>query len=301
MTSSALIAPSVALALLFGPAADRPPVQTPSVSPTQPQPGEPAIAPANLRGEAAIAEPAPAPAAVEAPVDPEPQPTEPPTQPTETELPSWQADPQVPPSGDPSEVPFTDEWGAPLPPPEKPIPPKGGGFYFGAGMLFGAMITKQWVMSVTCEDVYCGWRGIADRVLGLGAMGMTVGGAWFDGRRAAYLAHDAGKPRKPLTGRRVAGWTMFAVGLGGWIADTVLYNICYSNADGPYTKIDGFTYTCSPVVSVVVLDLSTLVGAVGLGLGASGESQRRHHKKYEMSLAPWGGQGQAGLSLSGRF
>lgn len=296
---SALVSASVVLALLLGPPA-RPPVQSPTVSPTQPQPGEPAIAPAEIGGEAAIAEPEPAP--IDSPVAPEPQPTEPTPEP-DPGLPSWQNDPTEvpPPGGDPGEAVVVDDWGAPLPPPEKPIPPKGAGFYAGAAVFFGAMITKQWVMALTCADVYCGYRGIADRVLSAGVMGMAAGGGWYDGRRAAYLRHDAGKPPKSLTGRRAAGWTMFALGIGGVIADAVLYNVCYSSADGPYTKITGFSYTCSPVASVVILDLSTLVGAVGLGLGVSGESQRRHQKKYQMSLAPWGGRGQAGLSLSGRF
>jgi hypothetical protein len=301
MISSALVSTSVALALLFGPPGDRPHVQTPSVSPIQPQPGEPAIAPAQIEGEAAIAEPAPV----------EPGPADSPLPETDPGLPSWQeGEPtQVPPPDvDPSDVMVeagpVDEWGRPLPPPEKPIPPGGVGFYVGAGVLFGAMVTKQLVMGLTCEDVYCGYRGVADRLLGLGTMGMAAGGGWFDGRRAAYLRHDAGKPPKSLTGRRAAGWTMFALGLGGLIADTALYNVCYSSADGPYTKLRGFSYTCSPVTSVVLVDLSTLVGSVGLGLGMSGESQRRHQKKYGVSgvsLAPWGGRGQAGLSLSGRF
>jgi hypothetical protein len=311
MFSPALVLPSVALALLLGPPADsRPPVQSPqvpAVSPSQPHAGEPAIAPVRVEGEAAITEP-PAPA----PIDPgpatEPQPTEPaPTEPApEGELPSWQGDPTPSPgtdprAGDPADAPLTDEWGTPLPPPEKPSPPKGNGFYAGAGALFGVMITKQLAMGLMCEDVYCGWRGNMDRGLGLGVMGLAAGGGWFQGRRAAFLAHDAGKPAKPLTGRRAAGWTMFAVGLGGLIADAVLYNVCYSSASGPYTQLEGFTYACSPITSVVIVDFSTLIGAVGMGMGLSAESQRRHHKKYELSVAPWGGRGQAGLSLSGRF
>ena len=301
MVSSALVLPSVALALFLGPPA-RPPVQTPNVSPTQPQPGEPAIAPAAIEGEAAIAEPALTPEPIESlepePVEPEPEPEPGPG----SDLPSWQADPsELPPDGEPRDDVHVDEWGTPIAPPPKRGPPKGGGFFAGAGVLFGAMITKQWITALVCDDVYCGWRGNADRALGLGVMGLSFGGGWFDGRRRAYWAVDADKPAKKLTGRRAAGWTMFALGLGGLIADAALYNACYQNADGPYTKITGFTYTCSPVASVVVVDLSTLIGAVGLGMGTSAESQRRHHKKYQLSLAPWGGRGQAGLSLSGRF
>jgi hypothetical protein len=318
MLSPALVLPSVALALLLGPPADesrRPLVQspqTPAISPTQPDPGEPAIAPAEVAGERAFTEPAP--------IDPLPvQDPPPPTEPEPgSELPSWQSDPVPDPDSqqegptdttDTSDLPV-DEWGTPLPPPEKPIPPKGGGFYAAAGALLGVMITKQWIMALNCDDVYCGWRGNIDRGLGLGVMGLSVGGGWFQGRRAAYLAHDAGKPFKPLTGRRAAGWTLFAVGLGGLLADAVLYNICYSDAVGPYTKIEGFTYTCSPVTSVVIVDFSTLIGAVGMGVGLSAESQRRFHRKYENAAAtgrvqwnvsPWGGRGTAGLSLSGRF
>jgi hypothetical protein len=305
MFSSALVLPSVALALLLGPPADaRPPVQspqTPAMGPTQPHAGEPAIAPAHVEGEAAITEP-PAPAPIDPGPTAEPQPSEPAP---EGELPSWQGTTPTPDTqpaeGDPTDTLMIDEWGTPLPPPEKPSPPKGNGFYAGAGALFGVMITKQLVMGLMCEDVYCGWRGNMDRGLGLGVMGLAAGGGWFQGRRAAFLAHDAGKPAKPLTGRRAAGWTMFAVGLGGLIADAVLYNVCYSSAIGPYTKLQGFSYECSPIASVVIVDFSTLIGAVGMGMGLSAESQRRHHKKYEMAVSPWGGRGQAGLSLSGRF
>lgn len=307
MLSPALVLPSMALALLLGPPDASPPVQspeTPAISPTQPLVGDPAIAPSHVEGERAATEPA-APMPIEGPT-PEPQPAEPQPQP-EGELPSWQRPTPTPSpgmqpaQGDPSDTPLVDEWGTPLPPPEKPIPPKGNGFYVGAGALFGVMITKQIAMGLMCDDVYCGWRGNIDRGLGLGVMGLAAGGGWFHGRRSAFLAHDAGKPAKPLTGRRAAGWTMFAVGLGGLLADAVLYNICYSSAIGPYTQLEGFTYECSPVASVVIVDFSTLIGAVGLGMGLSAESQRRHHKKYEMSLSPWGGRGQAGLSLSGRF
>lgn len=319
MLSPALVLPSVALVLLLGPPADesrRPPVQSPQtsvISPTQPAPGEPAIAPADVGGERAVTEPAPIDPGPIAEPEPEPTPTEPAP---DSELPSWQSEPIPDPEDLPGGTtnPQVDEWGMPLPPPEKPKkrgPPKGGGFYAGAGALLGIMITKQWIMALTCEeDVFCGWRGNIDRGLGLGVMGLAAGGGWFQGRREAYWAHDAGKPAKPLTGRRAAGWTMFAVGLGGLLADAILYNVCYTGAVGPYTKLAGFSYTCSPVASVVIVDLSTAIGAVGMGMGLSAESQRKFRKKYDRaagpdrvtwSVAPWGGRGQAGLSLSGRF
>jgi hypothetical protein len=313
MLSPALVLPSMALALLLGPPDARPPVQSPAISPAQPLPGEPAIAPAGVEGERAVtSEPAPIDPGptTETPTETEPPPEGPAS---EGELPSWQRPGPAPGTpqaqGDPTDTPLVDEWGTPIAPPEKPIPPRGAGFYAGAGALFGIMVTKQLAMGLTCDDVYCGWRGNIDRGLGLGVMGLAIGGGWFQGRRAAFLAHDAGVPAKPLTGRRAAGWTMFALGLGGLIADTVLYNVCYSSATGPYTKLDGFKYTCSPVASVLVIDFSTLIGAVGMGLGLSAESQRKHHKKYESAKAarvqwlvsPWAGRGQAGLSVSGSF
>jgi hypothetical protein len=132
-------------------------------------------------------------------------------------------------------------------------------------------------------------------------MGFAGGGGWIQGKRVAWNREQAGKPVKNPVGRRAAGWTMFAVGLGGLLADAVLYNICYSSAIGPYTQLEGFTYECSPIASVVIVDFSTMIGAVGMGMGLSAESQRKFHKKYEMAVSPWGGRGQAGLSLSGRF
>ena len=94
--------------------------------------------------------------------------------------------------------------------------------------------------------------------------------------------------------------------MAGLITDTVLYNLCYEQAKGPYTQLNGFSYTCSPVASVVVIDFSTLFGAVGIGLGMSAESQLKAQKKSgadkpSVSIAPYGGRGGMGLTLSGRF
>lgn len=301
MISTAL---ALAVALLCGPPGERPPVQSPSITPIQPQVGEPAIAPAHVEsvpeGEAMPAEPPPGEPVVEQPpVEPEPQP-----EPGGNELPSWQSGPvePPPPTGDPTDVPLVDEWGVPVaPPPPKPLPPKGGGLYAGAGALLGIMITRQWITALLCEDVYCGWRGNFDRVMSLGVMGLAAGGGWLDGRRRAYIRHDEGLPPGNLVPRRAAGWTLFAVGLGGLIADTVFYNLCYQQALGPYTQLDGFRYTCSPIASVVVVDFSTAFGATGIALGMSAESQKKNRKKFDLALVPFGGRGQAGFSVGGRF
>ncbi|PRQ03530.1 Agglutinin receptor precursor [Enhygromyxa salina] len=305
MVSPALV---LAAALLLGPPSgdQRPPVQTPKVSPIQPQPGDPAIAPAHVETEAA-AEPTPMPADPTTPEpaiadepepapEPEPQPA---PEPGPTELPTWQSEPVVP--ADDGSPELLDEWGSPTLAPVKPEPRRGVGLYAAAGGLFGVLITRQWVTALSCDDPHCGHRGNADRVFGLALMGFAGGGGWLEGRRTAYLRHEADEPVKQPKGRRAAGWTLFAVGIGGLIADTALYNLCYERAVGPYTQVNGFRYTCSPITSVVVIDLSTALGAVGLGLGLSAESQLRNRKKYELSVAPWGGRGQAGLSLSGRF
>jgi hypothetical protein len=308
---SSLAPASLAVLLLLGPpSGEQPPVQSPKVSPTQPQPGDPAIAPAKIDSERATAEPAPGPEdpagePAIAPAETEPAPAE--TQPAETQpqpqpdgdLPSWQSEP-VTPAGETGDQPV-DEWGTPVEPEPDRGPPRGAGLYAAAGGLFGVIITRQWVTSLVCDDLYCGWRGNFDRALGLGVMGLAAGGGWLDGRRAAYLRHDAGEPPKRPTGRRAAGWTLFALGLGGLITDTVLYNLCYQQALGPYAEIEGFSYTCSPVISAVVTDFSTAFGAIGIGLGMSAESQLRARKKFDMSVAPWGGRGRVGLSLSGRF
>jgi hypothetical protein len=295
-------AQTLCVALLLGPpSGERPPVQSPAVSPVQPQPGEPAIAPAHVDHVAEQPEPLPPEQPQPDPATVEPAPTEPP--PDENgALPSWQSDPLPSDRGDPADIPPVDEWGTPIePPPPKPGPPKGGGLFGGAGAMLGVMVTRQWITALVCEDVYCGWRGNFDRVLSLGVMGLAAGGGWLHGRRRAYLQHEAGTPAKPPTGRRAAGWTLFALGFGGLIADTVLSNLCYQQAKGPYTQLSGFSYTCSPVASVVVVDISTLIGAVGIGMGMSAESQIRNRAKFDLAVSPYAGQGQAGLSLSGRF
>lgn len=300
--------PLLAVTLLLGA-----PVQKPSVTPVQPEAGEAAIAPAHVDTEAAAAEPAGQPIGAEPEpepeVQPEPEPEPAPAEPAPGELPSWQADPVTPPTGgpppiggDPSDLPLVDEWGMPIAPPPPPKgPPRGVGLFAAAGGLFAIMITRQWVTSLFCEDLHCGFRGNADRVMSLGVMGLAAGGGWLEGRHIEWKRGQADLPQKSVKGRRIAGWTLFAAGLGGLVTDTVLYNLCYEQALGPYTHIEGFSYTCAPDISAVVIDFSTLFGAVGIGLGMSAERQLRERARTELSLAPWGGRGQAGLTLTGRF
>ena len=297
-----------------------PPVQKPSVSPVQPITGEPAIAPADVDTEAAATQPDPAdpgaepdpgaapdPGAEAQPVDAEPGPdTEPAPDagPAEGELPSWEAEPVAPPPNV-DETDLIDEWGLPVaPPPEPKGPPKGAGLYAAAGGLFGVMITRQWVSSITSDDIHYGFRGNADRIIGLGVMGLAAGGGWIDGKHIAWKRDREGQPGDPKK-RRIAGWTLFSIGMAGLVTDTVLYNLCYEQAKGPYTQLNGFSYTCTPSGSVVVIDFSTIFGALGIGLGMSAESQLKsqasNKARTEVSLAPYGGQGGAGLTLSGRF
>lgn len=296
MTSASLLLIGT---LLLGPPSGE---GTPAITPTQPQPGEPAIAPAHVDTDPAGPEPMPAqPIEPESVVEREPSPAD-------GELPSWQQEPT--PGEQPSEaVPIAD-WTTPVDPQlvapaSKQAPAKGMSLFAPAIGLFGAMITSQLITGLTCEsDVYCGTRGWPWRVLGVAGMGFAGGGGWLQGKRVAWDRAQAGLGPKTLVGRRAAGWTMFILGLGGFAADTALYHICYDGARGPYTEITGFRYTCSPVISVVTLDLSTLLGAAGLGLALSAESQLRHQGKFDLSdlsLAPWGGRGQAGLSIGGRF
>src|SRR5690606_3046072 len=92
MTSASLF---LASALLLEPPAldpERDPSEdrTPVLTPTQPQPGEPAIAPARIEGERALTEPESSPPA-EPPIPVDPKPDQPDQ--LEGELPSWQADP----------------------------------------------------------------------------------------------------------------------------------------------------------------------------------------------------------------
>jgi hypothetical protein len=298
MTPAPLI---FAATLLLGPPTGEP--AEPVISPTQPQPGEPAIAPAQIDAERALTEPGPLPSAEQpdpaqpdpAQPDPEPDPDYVQPDPLPDALPSWE-DPHD------FESPFT---GPPLggygaPPPERP-PAKGAAFFVPAGVLFGVMITTQIVTATACEDAYCGSRGTPWRLMGLGVVGLAGAGGWLQGNHDAWRNARAAAPVKSLVGRRAAGWTMFALGVAGMIADTTLYMLCYDGARGPYTELEGFRYTCSPTISVVTLDLSTLVGATGLGLALSAESQLRNRAKFELSVAPWAGRGQAGLSLGGRF
>jgi hypothetical protein len=139
-------------------------------------------------------------------------------------------------------------------------------------------------------------------VLGFTTVGLAGGGGWLQGKRMAWDQGAAGTTARKPTARRAAGWTMFVLGVGGMITDTILYHRCYDGALGPYTEIEGFRYTCSPIISVVTLDLSTLLAAVGLGLGMSAEGQlHQRRRSFDVSVSPWGGRGQAGLSLGGRF
>lgn len=286
--------------------------EQPVISPTQPQPGEPAIAPARIDSERAGPEPEampadpvdPDPSAQPEPVEPEPADPDPSAQPeSEPALPSWESAPPEPgPEQGIDHQPIYDPYGQPVEPVEKP--PVGGGPMFGvAAGLVGITITRQWITAVVCLDVYCGNRGLGDDALMVGTMALAGYGGWRAGARKAWIESRDGAPPSRPTGRRAAGWTLFALGFGGFLADTVLYNICYSDALGPYTKIDGFSYTCSPEISAAVTDLTGLTSAVGLGLGLSAEAQIRTRSKWdaELSVLPYGGRGHLGLSLSGRF
>jgi hypothetical protein len=285
--------------LLLGTLLLGPPSETPVLTPTQPQPGEPAIAPAHVDAERAGPEPMPA-----LPSEPDPaiaNEAEPAPEPSE--LPSWQETPA--PEVQPNDSTPIVDWTTPLDPEVAAASkqaPTSGMAVFAPGMgVFGAMVVTQLITGLTCEDVYCGTRGWPWRLLGVATMGFGGGGGWLQGKRIAWDRAQAGKPAKNPVGRRAAGWTMFILGLGGLVTDSALYQLCYDDARGPYTEIVGFRYTCSPVISVVTLDLSTLVGATGLGLALSAESQLRHQGKLDLSFAPWGGRGQAGLSILGRF
>ncbi|MCA9680877.1 MAG: hypothetical protein KC457_01675 [Myxococcales bacterium] len=280
------------------------------ISPTQPQPGEPAIAPAVIEGERAGPEAMPA-----QPTDPVPvqQPQPPPDQ-----LPSWEAQPQPQPQPQPPPNGYDQAqpqpygydqpvpWTTPVqpPPPPVPKPPVGGAPLFGAAAgLFGLIALRQGITSAWCEDLYCGNRGIFDHVMMLGVTGLAAGGGWLEGKRVVWKREQAGLPPANPVGRRVSGWLMFSLGFAGIVTDFALYNACYSSAAGPYTKVDLFVYTCSPGLSAVITDLSGLVGGVGAGLALSAESQLRTQRAAgaRLRLLPQYGRNHVGLSLAGRF
>lgn len=273
-------------------------------------PGEPAIAPAKIEAEAATPEGTPAVAEPEGPgepaiepapevgpapgPEPDPPPPQPEVGPTEPALPSWQDSPTT--SGEVYPEPWEDPATF-----EKP-PGDGIGFMLLAGVAYGGAITRQWVSALRCDnDVYCGYRGITDHVLMFATAGLAMGGGWKHGNRKAWDLDRAGQPIPVPRGRRIAGWTLFAAGMAGVIVDLGLYNACYSDAKGPYTKIDGLSYTCSPVASVLVNDFSGLAAGLGGGLAMSAEAQIKYRQKLELTLLPRGGPGQFGLSLAGRF
>jgi hypothetical protein len=292
MTSASLMLTG---ALLLGPpSGDR---QTPVLTPSKTQPGEPAIAPAHVDAERAGPDPM-----LAQPTDPEPVAA---AEPEPSELPSWQAEPG--PTEGPREATPIADWTTAVdvevvPAQSKQAPPGGVGVFAPAIAMYGLMITTQLVAGTVCEqDAYCGTRGWPWRAMGFATVGLAGLGGWLHGTRVAWNRSEAGLPEKKLIGRRAAGWSLFVLGVGGMIADTALYQLCYDGRRGPYMELEGFRYTCSPMTSVVTLHLSTLVGATGLGLGLSGESQRRKQPKFDLSVAPWGGRGQAGVSVGGRF
>jgi hypothetical protein len=299
----------LALPVLMGVLAFGPPDEV--LTPTQPQAGEPAIAPAQIDAERAgragperLPTEPPAPTPVD---QPEPEPS----------LPSWQDDaapseepgegPSESPSERPEEPTAIADWTTPVDPTYvadpidsgDPGPRKGWGLIGAAGGMFGGMVLSQLFTGLGCTDVYCGTRGWPWRAMGLATVGLAGSGGWVVGQRLAWEQREGIRPVRSPTGRRAAGWSLFALGLAGMIADTALYQLCYDGQRGAYFEQEGFRYSCSPVISVVTLDLSTLVGATGLGLALSAEGQRRAAASF--SLSPWGGRGQAGLSLSGRF
>src|SRR5690606_4800149 len=212
------------------------------------------------------------------PVASEPEPVASEPAPAPSELPSWQETPAPNVPLDQA-TPIAD-WTTPVDPAvaaaSEQAPPPGMALFAPAIGFFGTMVISQLITGISCDnDVYCGTRGWPWRFMGIATMGFAAGGGWFQCQRIAWDRAQAGKPAKNPVSRRAAGWTMFILGLGGFVADTTLYHLCYDDARGPYTEIVGFRYSCSPVISVVTLDLSTLLGATGLGLALSAEGQLR--------------------------
>jgi hypothetical protein len=297
MTSATLL---LLGALLLGPPGGE--RQTPVLTPTQPQRGEPAIAPAVIDSERAGPEPEPMLAQPDE-LPPEPM-LEPDPEPEPDALPSWEEGPSP---ADPNESTPLADWQTPVDPnavrPQiNEGPAKGWGLIGAAGGIYGGMVVTQLITGFRCEaDVYCGTRGWPWRLLGLTTMGFAGGGGWIQGKRVAWNREQEGKPVKNPVGRRAAGWTMFVLGLAGFVTDAALYHRCYDGQQGPYFELAGFRYTCSPNIPVTTHNLSTLVGASGLGVAMSAESQLRAQRKVELSVSPWGGRGQAGFSVAGRF
>lgn len=299
----------------------------PAVAPGSSQPAEAAIAPARVDNEAAGGPTVQKPGSA----SPEPvgaQPVEPVAEGPAEVAPLGEPEPEPAPEPEPGGLPSADApvaepseggglptWGeAPVAQASDPEtegwaveeefvkpPPNGVGLYSTAALLFGTAITKQWVMEISCgDDAYCGGRGLIDDFLMFGAIGFAGAGGWKHGEHIRWKAEQAGKPAVVPRGRQIAGWTVFAIGMAGLITDLGLYQACYSSALGPYTQIDGFRYTCSPAASIVVTDVSGLAGAIGAGLGMSAQRQIRA-SKVDVSIAPAGGRGRVGLSLTGRF
>lgn len=275
------------------------------------QAGEPAIAPAELPGEKASSQPvvqrpgeaAPEPEPGLPSYETEPPPGEPsepvePPPPSDDILPTW--------SDEPISEPLDDPWYAPEQPPAKlPGEPRRGiGLLAGAGVGFAAVFTRQWITELTCSDVYCGFRGNLDRVVLLGSLAMIGGGAWMEGRHKGFMRNHDQKPMRPLLGRRAAGWTMFAVGLAGMITEAGLYMACYDAARGPFLEANGFSYTCRPTASVLMMDGSAVLSSVGFGLAMSAQAERRQmagKKAAKVMMLPYASADRAGAALVGRF
>lgn len=280
------------------------------------QPGEPAIAPAELSSERASQPTVQRPGqtqpdaglptydepAIGDPVEPgpsEPGPSESgPNEPTPDEdLPTW--------SEQPIGAPIEDPWDAPaLEPVKLPgEPPRGVGLLAGAGVGFALVFTKQWIEQIVCTDVYCGYRGNFDRLVLLGSLGLIGGGAWLEGRHTGFMRLHHDKPQRKLLGRRAAGWTLFSLGMVGMIAEATLYMTCYDAAKGPFLEQSGFSYTCRPAASVLMMDGSATMAAVGFGLGMSAEAERKEARKgaAKLVLLPLVDRERAGLALVGRF
>jgi hypothetical protein len=289
----------------------------PVVAPAE-QPGEPAIAPAELPSEQASSQPVvqrpgqappqPEPATEpglpsydEQPVEPTPgepaeQPVEPPP-PSSDELPTW--------STEPVREPIEDPWAAPeMRPAKLPGEPRRGvGLLVGGGMGFAVVFTRQWISALMCNDVHCGYRGNFDRLFLLGSIGMIGGGAWMEGKYRGFMRNHEQQPIRPLVGRRAAGWTLFAIGIAGMITEASLYMACYDGAKGPFLEMNGFSYTCRPTASVLMIDGSAVLSSVGFGLAMSAQAERKQQgaRRGKVAMLPYASADRAGLALVGRF
>jgi hypothetical protein len=193
-----------------------------------------------------------------------------------------------------------------------PFVPRGTAFFAVSAGGFATVVGKQLLSLTACDGattLNCGGIGAVDRVALAAVIGLAAGGGWM---RGTWAAEHGKVEHAPTTVRRrkVAGWTLAAVGFAAAAVDMSLAAACWGGGVGPLVdqrRSSEFVVRCLGTPTALAADGAAVLAGVGMALGtwANGWEQRKRELDGKASahaaLAPFTGRDRVGLSIGGRF